>query len=97
MIKKVGGDQRQIHVPAFFDRFSAVHGFQHGQFARFFLNDSRKPVKVLSPLSARHFTPHLLISAPRGFDRRVNVGLVCLGNFAQLFFRRRIERFKIFS
>src|SRR4051794_15707568 len=53
IIKEMRRDERQIDVPAFLDRLAAVHGFEHGQLARFFLDQPGDPEKKFSALASR--------------------------------------------
>ena len=65
--------QWQINVARFLDGFAAVHGLEHGQLARLFLDQARNAKKIFSPLATRHFRPDVLVSAPRRFYREINI------------------------
>ena len=80
------GYERHVHVARFLDGFAAIHAFEHGQFARFFLNDAGDAVNVFAALASRHFAPDLFVGAARGFDGAVHVRLVAEGDFGELVF-----------
>ncbi len=91
VIKKMGGNQRQIDVARFPDRFAAVHRFEHGQFSRFFLNQPRDAVEKLPPLAPGDFAPGVVVSAPRRFHCKIDIVRIGLRDLGQLFFGGRID------
>ena len=93
----MGGDQRQVHVPALLDRFAAIHGFEHRQFPGFFLDDACDAINIFATLAAGHFAPDARIGTTRGPDGGVHVAFIGGGDFAELLFRRRIERVEILA
>ena len=97
VIKKMRGHERQIDVATFLDRFAAIHRFEHGQLARFFLNQARDAIEIFPALASRHFAPGLVVSAPRRFHREINIARIAFRDLGQLFFRRRIDRIEIFA
>ena len=90
-------DQRQINVARFLDSFAAVHGFEHGQLARLFLDQTGNPKKIFSPLAARHFRPDIFVSASRRFYREINILFIRGTNLRQFLFRGRINGIKILA
>ena len=90
-------DQRQIDVARFLDRLAAIHRFEHGQLARFFLNQTRDAIEIFPALAARHFAPDIFVSAPRCFHREIDVVRIAFRDLRQLFFRGRIDRREIFA
>ena len=97
VIKKVRGDDGQIHVARFLDGLAAVHGFEHGQFARLFLDDARDAIKIFAALASGHFAPDFFVSAPRGLDRDVHVLRIAERDFGELVFGGRIDGVKMFA
>src|SRR5579863_1773618 len=77
-------DQRNIEVAALANRFSVVHGFEHGQAARVLLYLSREGVEVTSPGVRSKRLPTGKGGAC-GFDRSVNVGGRSFCNTSKLF------------
>ena len=49
VIVKMPGDQRDINVAAFTDGLAVIHGLQHGEQPRMFLNQSRQRIEVSRP------------------------------------------------
>ena len=88
--------QRQIDVAAFLDRLAAVHRLEHGQFARFLLDQPRDAIKEFAALASGHFAPDILVSAPRRFHREIDVARVRLRDLGEFFFRGGIDRSEIF-
>jgi len=97
VIEKMCRYQRQIDVARFLDSFAAVHGFEHGQLARLFLDQARYPKKVFSTLAARHLRPDIFVSASRRFYREINILFSCGSDLRQFFFRGRIYGVEILS
>ena len=76
VIEKVRSNERQIDVATFFDRLTAIHCFEDGELTRFFLDQARDAIEKLPALASRHSAPGLVISAPRGFHREMNVARI---------------------
>ena len=55
VVKKMCRHQWQIDVARFFDSLAAIHGFEHSQLARLFLNQARDTKKIFPALAASHF------------------------------------------
>ena len=89
------GHLRQVEVARFLDRLTAVHRLEHGEFARFFLNDSRDAEEIFSTLAARHSAPRFFEGAPRGGHRVIDIGSIRLRDLRELLFVRGIDRGKI--
>src|SRR5947208_7079888 len=90
-------DQWQINIARFLDSFAAVHGFEHGQLARLFLDQTRNPKKVFSALAARHLRPDIFVRASRRFYREINIPFIRGTNLRQFLFRGRINGIKILA
>jgi hypothetical protein len=97
VIEEMGSDDGQIHIACFLDWLAAIHGFEDGQFAGFFLNDAGNAIEILAALAARHLAPDFLISAAGGFHSAVHVLFFTQGDLGQFFFRRGIDGVEILS
>ena len=97
VIKKMRGHQRQIDVAAFLDGFAAIHRFDHGEFARFLLNDAGDAIEIFAAFASGHIAPDFFVSAPRRFHRWIDIRPIRRRDLRQFFFRGRIDRIEIFA
>ena len=75
MVKEVSGDQRQVDIAGLADRFAAVHGFEHREFAGFFLDHAGDAKEVFPALASGHRAPRLLERLARRPHRAIDVCL----------------------
>ena len=94
VVEKVGGDERQIHVPAFPDGLATIHRFQHRQFAGFFLNQPGDPEEIFATIGSGGFGPDFFVGAAGGPHRTIHVGGAGFRDAGEWFFRGRIDRFE---
>ena len=93
----MGGDERKIDVARFLDGLAAVHGFEDGELAGFFLDEPRDAVEIFPALAARHFSPDRIVGATRRSYGKIDIVRVGLGDLGQFLFRGRIDGVEIFS
>jgi hypothetical protein len=96
VIKKVRCDKRKIDIARFFDRFAAVHRFEHGELTRFLLNQTRDAVEIFAALAPGHFSPNAIESAPRRFYRKIDIARSAVRDLCQSFLSCGIDRIEIF-
>ena len=96
VVIKMSRHQRDINVAALANRLSIVNRFEHRKPPRMFLYLSGNRVQIARPRMRRQSLPHRQSYACRP-HRRINVRRAPLCHFRNLFSRRGIRRFKIFS
>ena len=89
-------DQRNIEVAALANRFSVVHGFEHGQAARVLLHLSGDSVQITSPNVRSESLPLGKCRTP-GFDGSVDVGGRSLRHAGELLAGGRVCGVEVFS
>ena len=97
VIKKMRCHERQVDVTRFLDGFAAIHRLEHGQLARFFLNDARDAEEIFAPLATGQFAPRFERAARRLTQPPLHRAASASANFGQLLFRRGIDGIEIFA
>ncbi len=92
VVEEVGGDEWEVDVAAFFDRLAAVHRFEHGQFAGFFLNEPGDAVEIFRAFATGHFPPDFGLRAAGGGDGAVNILGVGEGDIGEFLLGSRVDR-----
>ena len=91
VVEEVRGHQRDVDVAGLLDRLAVVDRLEHGQLAGALLDDAGDPVEVLGALAAGHPRPGPRVGPPRGLHRRVDVGLVGLGDLGEHLLGGRVD------
>jgi len=84
--------RRDVDVAGLLDRLAVVERLQHRQLAGALLDDARDAVEVLRPLAAGELGPHLVVGPAGRLHRRVDVGLVGLGDLGEDLLGGRTDR-----